>query len=430
MSSLEPAASPATRKSVFLDTDPEALPPRTRIASFAESREKPSSEPVTTTVRPSSVRGVDSSCSSSMTTPAAAHRSTISRCQSSANHSMSASAMIGPTPSISASRSRSPASAAARSAAIEPNAVASERAAVGPTCRMDSATRVRHSGCDLAFSSSSNRRSVLAVGADGFFAVPAVKKYGLSVNTPEGTMRPSTFVRPSRHTRTAPRERCRSVSPSSPRGPVISSGVPEARSKICASAVMGPGPSGRTCPSCSAGSSPGPWTSQRAASSPSASTSKAPRLARCSTRPASWAGQERALGQRRSTSPSLAGASGVPHEGQCAGMTNSRSSRPASIAFSRSGSTGPTTSGITSPALRTTTVSPINTPLALTTSWLCRVARETVDPATVTGSITANGVTRPVRPTETAMSRSSVCTSSGGYLYATAQRGTREVWPR
>ncbi|GAP61557.1 hypothetical protein AHiyo1_52710 [Arthrobacter sp. Hiyo1] len=33
-------------------------------------------------------------------------------------------------------------------------------------------------------------------------------------------------------------------------------------------------------------------------------------------------------------------------------------------------------------------MSPIMTPLALTTSWLCRVAISTVDPATLTGSIT------------------------------------------
>ena len=131
---------------------------------------------MTTTVTPSRVRGTDSSRSSSMRTPAAAQRSTISRCQSWANHSMSASAMVGPTPSISASRSRSPPSAAARRAVMEPNAVARERAAVGPTCRMDSATSTRHSGWDFAFSSSSNRRCVFAVGAEGRFAVPAVKK--------------------------------------------------------------------------------------------------------------------------------------------------------------------------------------------------------------------------------------------------------------
>ena len=106
------------------------------------------------------------------------------------------------------------------------------------------------------------------------------------------------------------------------------------------------------------------------------------------------------------------------------GMTKSRTG---GSCWSRSASTGPTISGMTSPALRSTTMSPIFTPLALTTSWLCRVAIPTVDPATLTGSITPNGVTRPVRPTLTAMSSSLVWTSSGGYLYATAQRGTRVV---
>ncbi len=80
-----------------------------------------------------------------------------------------------------------------------------------------------------------------------------------------------------------------------------------------------------------------------------------------------------------STSASLAGASGVPHSGQWVGMTNSR------WVPSRRSTTGPSTSGITSPALRITTVSPISTPLRLTSEPLCRVARLTVDPAMRTG---------------------------------------------
>jgi hypothetical protein len=84
---------------------------------------------------------------------------------------------------------------------------------------------------------------------------------------------------------------------------------------------------------------------------------------------------------------------------------------------------------MTSPALRSTTVSPISTPLALTTSLLCNVAWRTTEPATCAGSITANGVARPVRPTDTTISSSLVCTSSGGYLYAMAQRGARLVAP-
>ena len=100
----------------------------------------------------------------------------------------------------------------------------------------------------------------------------------------------------------------------------------------------------------------------------------------------------------------------VPHSGHWRGNWNSRSSPV------RSSATGPTTSGMTSPALRKITVSPISTPLRLTSSSLCKVARSTVEPLTFTGVITANGVTRPVRPTPTWMSSSLVLTSSGGYL--------------
>ena len=57
-----------------------------------------------------------------------------------------------------------------------------------------------------------------------------------------------------------------------------------------------------------------------------------------------------------------------------------------------------------------------STAFAFTTSWLCSVAWRTSEPATRTFSITANGVTRPVRPTLTTMSRSLVLTCSGGYL--------------
>ncbi len=100
----------------------------------------------------------------------------------------------------------------------------------------------------------------------------------------------------------------------------------------------------------------------------------------------------------------------MPQAGQRVGMTNSR------WLPSRASTTGPTISGMTSPALRSTTMSPINTPLRRTSLALCRVAMPTVDPETSTGSITPKGVTRPVRPTLTRMSRSRVFTSCGGYL--------------
>ncbi|CAB4342616.1 unannotated protein [freshwater metagenome] len=54
----------------------------------------------------------------------------------------------------------------------------------------------------------------------------------------------------------------------------------------------------------------------------------------------------------------------------------------------------------------------------------------TVDPATFTGSINANGVTRPVRPTLTLISNNLVVTSSGGYLKAIAHLGALDVKPK
>ncbi len=87
-----------------------------------------------------------------------------------------------------------------------------------------------------------------------------------------------------------------------------------------------------------------------------------------------------------------------------------------SLSAGRIDETGPTTSGITSPALRTMTVSPGRTSLARTWSSLCNVAMPTVDPPTNTGSSTANGVARPVRPIDTWMSLSTVVRSSGGNL--------------
>ena len=132
-------------------------------------------------------------------------------------------------------------------------------------------------------------------------------------------------------------------------------------------------------------------------------------------RPARWAGQS-ALVQNVSLSPSRR-TSGWPHTGQFVG--NFHSGRP----FGRSASTGPTTSGMTSPALRTITVSPGRTSLAFTWSWLCSVAWPTVEPPTNTGSSMANGVARPVRPIDTMMSLSSVVRSSGRELVGDGPAG-------
>ena len=64
-------------------------------------------------------------------------------------------------------------------------------------------------------------------------------------------------------------------------------------------------------------------------------------------------------------------------------------------------STGPTISGMTSPALRTITMSPGRTSFNRTWSSLCNVAISTVEPPTKTGTMRPNGVARPVRPIDT-----------------------------
>ena len=134
----------------------------------------------------------------------------------------------------------------------------------------------------------------------------------------------------------------------------------------------------------------------------------APRPAKWTMRPQICAGHCR-FGQRATASPS-GRTIGVPQFGQAVGITNGRSAPLRRLGI------GATTSGITSPARRTTTVSPISTPLRATSSALCSVAIEIVTPPTRTGSSIANGVTAPVRPTLTWMSRSTVVCSSGGNL--------------
>ena len=102
--------------------------------------------------------------------------------------------------------------------------------------------------------------------------------------------------------------------------------------------------------------------------------------------------------------------SGWPHTGQLRGKDHG------SDPGARSDSTGPTTSGITSPARRTITVSPGRTSLAATWSSLCSVAVATVTPPTNTGSSRAKGVAWPDGPIDTSMSSSLVVRSSGGNL--------------
>ncbi len=81
------------------------------------------------------------------------------------------------------------------------------------------------------------------------------------------------------------------------------------------------------------------------------------------------------------------------------GHGEGRAARASGSAGLRRGGTTPTTSGMTSPARRTITVSPTRTSLRSTSSSLCRVALVTVTPPTNTGASRATGVSLPVRPT-------------------------------
>lgn len=145
LAALAPAFSPMTTQSVFLLTDPEALPPREIIASLAESREKSINEPVTTTVLPSSVCGSVLISTCSAPTPAAFHASNTVPRQSpgslaDANHVTTDSAISGPMPSICDSSS----TLARSMASSDPNVLAITRAVGGPSRLMDRATSTRH----------------------------------------------------------------------------------------------------------------------------------------------------------------------------------------------------------------------------------------------------------------------------------------------
>ncbi|MNT73168.1 hypothetical protein D3C72_2118420 [compost metagenome] len=88
-----------------------------------------------------------------------------------------------------------------------------------------------------------------------------------------------------------------------------------------------------------------------------------------------------------------------------------------------------TTSGMTSPARRTITVSPTRTSRRSIWSALCRVALETITPATATGFSRATGVAAPVRPIWISIASTVVVCSCAGNLCAIAQRGARETKP-
>ncbi|MNC12186.1 hypothetical protein D3C75_599000 [compost metagenome] len=152
------------------------------------------------------------------------------------------------------------------------------------------------------------------------------------------------------------------------------------------------------------------------------STSSARRETKCLSASFRCAPQIKPPVQRATASPSTRSTS-EPQTGQCAGKT-------ISVVFSgRSDSTTPTTCGITSPARRITTRSPILNPRRSISSALCKVALLTSTPATCTGSSRATGVMAPVRPTWNSTSRTKVICSWAGNLNAVAQRGARATKP-
>ena len=125
---------------------------------------------------------------------------------------------------------------------------------------------------------------------------------------------------------------------------------------------------------------------------PNPSISKALRDAKCLIACLHCAGQNKPPVQRATASSSNCSTL-EPQTGQFSGMTI------LSVLSRRFSGTTRATSGITSPALRTITISPMRTSLRLISSILCKVALVTVTPPTNTGSSLATGVNAPVLPT-------------------------------
>ena len=147
------------RTTVFLDTDPEALPPRRQDRLSGPRRGCSLQAPGDDDGEPLERARPASSPSSAIRTPAAAHCRRPRRASRPRTTRATASAMVGPTPSTAASSLGARPRGSARSTG---SAWARARAAVGPTWRIDSATSTRHSGWDLALSRLSSSLPPLA----------------------------------------------------------------------------------------------------------------------------------------------------------------------------------------------------------------------------------------------------------------------------
>ena len=165
-----------------------------------------------------------------------------------------------------------------------------------------------------------------------------------------------------------------------------------------------------------------PWSTSCSISLlPRPSTSRAPLLTQCRRPPRRIAGQLLFTHRVAASSPSRTRLD--PHSGQCSGSCTG-----VALLGRSSGSTR-TTSGIISPALRTTMVSPRCRSSSAIRSALWRVARLTLVPAKATGSNSATGVITPVRPTCTTTRSRRLGASSAGNFRAIAQRGDFWVKP-
>ncbi len=297
LSSFEPAFSPATTSCVFFETDDATLPPRSVTAAAAESRVKPSREPVMTTVIPSSGCGPDVDDLVGHAHAAAAPLL----------DDVAVPVLLEPLPDGLGDDRRRPRRCSASSST---DAVDDRVERVEPPGQA-----LRSGGSDVPDRQRDEDPpqrlptrdvEVREHGARVLGQLDAV----LALARLAGEERAAEQVGVRRAGRGRPRPaRARSRAGRSrpcSRGPRCR--TPRGRRRGTAARASGPGSCGRS------GSG-------------------------CPCRPPSPA------------------CSGVPHSGQRVGITNARSLP------SRSSSTGPSTSGMTSPALRRKTMSPMSTPL-------------------------------------------------------------------
>ena len=212
--------------------------------------------------------------------------STISRCQSTSNQSMIASAMMPPTPSTCGELLAGRRADRVERAEVVCQGTGRDRADVADVERDQDAPERAWSWRVSRFSTSELAR----VRGHGL-ACPVSAALSFSL----GGRRCAGMALRARTAPVAPRV----GSPVSASRTTTSIG-----SRSSSGELEQPG-LGRAA---AAGSGRSGWVSAAAATSPSTSMSSAPREPMCSTRPRTWAGQLRAFGQRRSMSPSFAGA--------------------------------------------------------------------------------------------------------------------------